>query len=94
MTENQEQRPIPERNRDIQRRQESMWILNNEDYREYEAFKANGMTPNEVLALRQGVYPDDEGRAPHPDFDPPANQCVSCGREMPEGGWVCKGCEP
>lgn len=47
-----------------------MWILNNEDYREYQAYKATGMTPNEVFALRQGVYPDDEGRAPHPDLDP------------------------
>lgn len=47
-----------------------MWILNNEDYREYEAYKATGMTPNEVNALHQGLYPDDEGRAPHPHLDP------------------------
>lgn len=71
-----------------------MWILNNEDYREYQAYKASGLTPEQVNALSRGMLPDSEDRAPHPDFDPPANQCVSCGREMPEGGWVCKGCEP
>lgn len=47
-----------------------MWILRSDEYREYQAYKATGMTPDEVLALHQGAYPDDEDRAPLPWSDP------------------------
>lgn len=48
-----------------------MWILSSDEYMEYQAYKATGMTPNEVLALRHGVYPDDEDRAPLPPLSTP-----------------------
>ncbi len=37
-----------------------MWILNNEDYREFQAYKATWLTPDDVERLAGGVLPDDD----------------------------------
>ena len=47
-----------------------MWILNNEDYREYQAYKATGLTPNDLQQIKAGLLPDNEDRAPLPYSDP------------------------
>ena len=41
-------------------------IMSKDQFQEYQAYKATGLSPAEISALRQGVYPDDEDRAPLP----------------------------
>jgi hypothetical protein len=44
--------------------------MSKDEYQEFQAYKATGLSPAEISALRQGVYPDDEDRAPLPRLSP------------------------
>lgn len=41
-------------------------IMTKDEFKEYQAYKATGVTPEEIIAWQKGVYPDDEDRAPLP----------------------------
>ena len=43
-----------------------MWAMTSTDRLELERYRATGLTPDEITALRDGPLPDDDGRAPLP----------------------------
>lgn len=47
-----------------------MWAMTPADRRELDAYRATGLTPEQVARLKDGPLPDDEGRAPLPLTDP------------------------